>query len=69
MYSMLPIKDIFMSPIPKTGEFGRVCPQRMRGKVFILKNHRDLKINLFVETLQIPSFYFKEQSPKRKFKI
>ena len=28
-----------------------------------------LKLNVLVENLQIPFFYFKEKSPKRKFEI
>ena len=49
----------------KIGKFGRA-----RWKVFTFKKSQGpLKWIFFSENLQIPSLYFKEQSPKGKFEI
>ena len=54
----------------RIGELLRMHASGARAAKFSLsKNHRDLKINICSENLQIPSFYFKEQSPNRKFEI
>ena len=45
----------------KTGTFSYIFLSQ------IPKKHKDM--NIFFFNLQITSFYFKEQSPKRKFKI
>ena len=49
-----------MSPIPKNWH-GKVC--------IFSKNHKDLKNKKKSEHLQIPSYYYKEQLPLRKFEI
>ena len=50
----LPIRYICISPIPKNRQIFHVL-----GKVFLFeKNRRDLKMNIFMENLQTPSFYF-----------
>ena len=42
---------------PKIGEFCHLRSRRTRDKVFILKNHRDLKMNIFFESLKLPFTY------------
>ena len=40
----------------------------MRVKVYIFKNHSDLK-NIFFFNFQIPFFYIKQHSQKQNFEI
>ena len=42
---------------------------RAQGKVFLFKNSQVPYKLIFLENLQIPSFYFKGQSPTRTFEI
>ena len=56
--------DIFKVQFKQIGEFRLAHSRRLRGKVLIFFYHRDLHMIFF----QIPSFYIKEQLPKRKFK-
>ena len=42
---------------------------KISAKFLLSKITGALKMNIFWENLQIPSFYFKEQSSKRKFEI
>ena len=56
MGTLLPISYIFMSSIPKK-----------RHIIHSQKIPETLTIYFFVENLQMSSFYFKEQKPKRKF--
>ena len=69
MGTLLSIGYIFMNSINNNR---RILPRRvrrLRGKVFIFKKTGTLKINIFFESLQKPSFYIKEHLPKIKFKI
>ena len=62
MGTMLPIRNIFISLIPKNL---RIWP----GKSFhVQKITGTLKMNICSESVQQPSYYFKAQLPKRKFK-
>ena len=60
--TMLPIRYICMSTIPKNR-------LNWLGKVLIFKTRqgKGLKKIFFPKYLRTPSFYFKEQSPKRKY--
>ena len=57
---------IFVLGIFLGGQFQTISKFGCAAQFPFLKNHKDLKIYIF-EHLQIPSFYFKEQSPKRNF--
>ena len=63
--TMLPISYIFMSPNLKN----QWIWQHMRQSFCFPKIAGTLKWIVFSENLHMSSFYFKEQSPKRKFRI
>ena len=70
-FTLLSIRFIFRSSIPKNGQFrprGRIAHA---AKFSFSKNHRDLKINLFFFICRnLPcSMYIKEQSQKITFLI
>ena len=54
-YTFLSIMYIFSSSIPKNLQIGRLLAFRTRSKVFVSKNHRELKNKYFFENLQKPS--------------
>ena len=69
MGTLLPIGYIFMSSITKSL---KILPRAAheRQSFYFQKITETFKMNFIVENLQyISSFYFKEQSPKRKFEI
>ena len=63
-YTLLWIRNIFRSSIPKVGNLAKRFHNFI---IMIFKNHRDL-INDF-KNLKIPSFHCKEESPRRKFEL
>ena len=54
-YTFLSIMYILSSSIPKNRQIGRLLAFRTRSKVFVSKNHRELKNKYFFENLQKPS--------------
>ena len=66
---MLPIRYIFMSPIPKIGEFGRARAAHARQSFHIQKFTGTLKMFFVGKNVQIPSFYLNVQLQKIEIKI
>ena len=57
-YTLLPIRYIYRSSIPNTRQ------DRLRARQSF-----NFKINISLGNFEIPSFYYKEQSPRRKFEF
>ena len=67
---MLMIRHIFMSPIPKNRWIWRQARAANARQSFHFKKITGTpRMNIFFKSLQLPSFYFKEQSPKIKLEI
>ena len=73
MVIFLPIRYILQGYFRKIDWVWSREPQEpsrsTRNKVFIFKKSQILKNNILYENMQISSFHFEEQSPKRKVKI